>query len=152
MGPEVHRQTRRLSSPSSNKAGHSAARQFLRCGSARVCIACLMCSPSISSKIASTAGAVSRVERYCCTGSHCSGSGMAVPRRANALRCMHRHTPANTQSRQDRKITIPGIVRSPTSGRPDQRALAGALDEDMRQCRRACEPRSLPLVRSSGRQ
>jgi len=37
-------------------------------------------------------------------------SGMAVPRRANALRCMHRHTPANTQSRQDRKIMIPGIA------------------------------------------
>jgi len=30
--------------------------------------------------------------------------------------------------------------------------LAGALDEDRRQCPRACEPRRLPLVRSSGRQ
>jgi len=105
----VHRQRRRLSSASSNEA----AIPLLVIPAVRVREGLYHLFDMLAFdrfEIASTAGLLAGLTGIAVPVPIVQASGMAVPRRANALRCMHRHTPANTQSRQDRKIMIPGIA------------------------------------------
>jgi hypothetical protein len=109
MGPEVHRQRRRLSSASSNEA----AIPLLVIPAVRVREGLYHLFDMLAFdrfEIASTAGLLAGLTGIAVPVPIVQASGMAVPRRANALRCMHRYTPANTQSRQDRKVMIPGIA------------------------------------------
>ena len=86
MGPEVHRQRRRLSSASSNEA----AIPLLVIPAVRVREGLYHLFDMLAFdrfEIASTAGSFSRVDRYCCTSSHCSGvgNGGSSPRKRASL-------------------------------------------------------------------
>ena len=105
----MHRQRQRLSSASSNEA----AIPLLVIPAVRVREGLYHLFDMLAFdrfEIASTAGLLAGLTGIAVPVPIVQASGMAVPRRANALRCMHRYTAANTQSRQDRKVMIPGIA------------------------------------------